>query len=248
MIATGLSEQQAQAYALLIELGEVSPPEASKQLNFTRSNTYKIFDKLMDLGLAKRFEKNKKFVYQPTNPSALARIAAEQRNIATSREQAVQEVMSELISKYRQYTDQPNVQIVTGRRAVAEAYRAQVKQSAPIYFIRSTADIASMDYETMYTIRNEPSRFGIKRYGITPDRSTKPGKDTTLERTWVRGEDYDAPVEWSVGGESLLIVLFGDEPHAITIESPLVAEACRQIWHIMDKCLRAMPYYKDLPR
>jgi predicted transcriptional regulator len=248
LIATGLNEQQALAYALLIEAGEITPPEAAKKLNLTRSNTYKVLDRLVELGLANRTEKSKKLTYFPTNPSALTRLAAEQRNIATTRENAVQEVMSELISKYRTHTDQPNIEVVTGRNAVAAAYRAQIKQSATIYFLRSAADIASMSYETMHSIRVEPSRFNIERYGITPDNSTKPGRDTTLERTWVRGEDYDAPVEWSVAGESLLIVLFGDEPHAITIESPIVADAFRQIWQILNNCLRMMPYYKDLPR
>jgi hypothetical protein len=69
-----------------------------------------------------------------------------------------------------------------------------------------------------------------------------------MTRTWVRQEDYEAPVEWSVSGTTLLIVIFGAEPHAITITNPLVADAFRQIWHLLDTCLRAMPYYGDLPR
>lgn len=248
LVATGLNEQQALAYALLIEVGQLTPPIASQKLGLSRTNTYKVLDRLVELGLARRTDESKKLTYFPTNPSALTHLAAEQRNIATNRENAVQEVMSELLSKYRTHTDQPNIKIVTGRNAVANAYRAQIKQSATIYFLRSSADIASMSYETMHAIRTEPSRFGIERFGITPDTSTKPGRDTTLERTWVKGEDYDAPVEWSVAGESLLIVLFGDELHAITIESPVVAEAFRQIWRVLNNCLKAMPYYKDLPR
>jgi predicted transcriptional regulator len=248
LITVGLNEQQATAYALLIESGELNPPIAAKKLDLTRSNAYKVLDRLVELGLASKSEKNKKFTYLPTNPTALAKLAAEQRNIATAREAAVQQVIAELITKYREHTDQPDVKVVTGRQAVADAYRLQIRQKSPIYFLKSTADIATMGFETMQNIRTEPERHNIKRHGITPDKSTKSGSDSKLGRTWIRGEDYTAPVEWSVAGESLLIVLFGSEPHAITIENPLIAEAFRQIWRVLQQCLTAMPYYGKMPR
>jgi len=248
LIATGLNEQQAAAYALLIEHGEIAPPAAAKSLKLSRTNAYKVLDRLIELGLASKSEKNKKLVYAPTNPTALARLTADQRNAATARETAVQAVISQLISKYRAHTDQPNVAVVTGRSAAADAYRLQIEQKAAIYFLKSTADITTMGFDAMHKIRTEPERHGIKRHGITPDKSTKPSHESNLERTWMRGEDYTAPVEWSVAGESLLIVVFGDESYAITIESPVVAEAFRQIWHVLHNCLRAMPYYGEMPR
>jgi predicted transcriptional regulator len=248
LIAAGLTEQQAAAYALLIEASELAPPQAAAKLRLTRSNAYKVLDKLVELGLASKQEKHKKFTYVPTNPTALSRLAAEQRNIATAQENAAQEVISELLRKYREHTDQPDIGVVTGRQSVADAYRLQAKQKAPIYFLRSTADISTMGFDTMHAIRTEPERQGLTRHGITPDKSTTAGKDSKLKRTWLRSEDYTAPVEWSVAGENLLIVVFGEEPHAVTIESPLIAEAFRQIWRLMDSCLRAMTYYQDLPR
>lgn len=248
LIAAGLNKHQAAAYALLIETGGVTPPKDAATLGLTRSNAYKVLDSLVEMGLADKTEPKNKIVYTPTNPTALTRLAAEQRNIATAREAAVQEVITDLISKYRQHTDQPNVQVVTGRKAVAEAYRIQTKQQSSIYFIRSISDISTMGFDIMHTIRTEPGRHNIKRHGITPDKSTQSAQDHALERTWIRGEDYTAPVEWSVSGESLLIVIFGDEPHAITIENPMVADAFRQLWQVLHNCLRAMPYQKSLPR
>ncbi len=248
LIATGLTLQQASMYALLMEHASITPPEAADHLSLSRSNAYKILDRLVELGLAERTDKARKLQYSPANPLALARLVAEQRNIATAREAAVQAVISDLASKYRAHTDQPDVRIVTGRKAVAEAYRFQINQGQHIYFLRSVADIATMGFDTMHRIRTEPERFDIKRHGITPDLSTKPSRDSNLDRTWVRGEDYTAPVEWSVSGESLLIVVFGEEPHAITIESPLIAAAFQEVLRLLTTCLRTMPYYDSLPR
>lgn len=253
LIATGLTQQQANAYALLIEKGQVSPLEASTLLGLTRSNTYKLLDKLTGMGLAHKKEVAKKFVYTAANPQVLSNLVAKQRDIAVERENAVRDVLADLVTRYRTHTDQPYVETVTGRQAVANAYRKQSNQKQPIYFLRSRLDIAVMGFDTMSEVRTLPARLGQHRYGITPDLGTgKPNADadkrTNLTRTWVRQEDYDAPVEWSISGTTLLIVVFADEPHAITIDSPVVASAFLQIWHLLDGCLRSMTYYNELPR
>jgi len=161
--------------------------------------------------------------------------------------------MGNLLATYHQRTEQPDTQVVTGRTAVVEAYKQQIRLQEPIYFMRSRADITSLGFDDMHEIRVMPARHGQQRYGITPDMTTGPvnpegDKRSNLRRTWVKHEDYLAPVEWSVSGPTVLIVLFGSEPHAITITSPFIAESFKQMWHIMDTCLRAMPYYSDLPR
>lgn len=253
LIAVGLNEQQASAYALLLEKGETSPPIAAKKLGLTRTNTYKVLDRLVELGLATKSDKSKKLVYSPTNPMSLANLVAEERNAAAKREEAVNTVLGSLLAKYHEHTEQPSVNVVSGRVKVADAYRAQINQLEPIYFIRSRADIPVMGFDTMHEIRTTPARHGVQRFGINPDlasgtTTTDGHKRSNMERTWVRQEDYDAPAEWSVSGSSLLIVFFGTEPHAITITNPIIADAFRQIWHLLNNCLHSMPYYKDLPR
>lgn len=253
LIATGLNSAQAHTYALLLEHGSLSPPKLASQLNLTRSNSYKVLDQLVDMGLARREEVKKKYVYFPDNPMALSNLVAEQRNIATAREDAVKTVLKDLLAAYHSHTDQPSVQVVTGRDKVADAYRQQITQLEPIYFIRSRADIPVMGFDTLHELRVMPARHGVKRHGITPDLSTgttssKGDGRSNLQRTWVRQEDYNAPVEWSVSGSSLLIVLFGSEPHAITITNPLIADAFRQLWALLNSCLQSMPYYSHLPR
>ncbi len=254
LIAVGLNEQQAEAYALLLEKGSVSPAESAVKLNFSRTNAYKVFDKLVDFQLAIKKEDKKKIVYLPANPLSISNLVAEQRNLATAREEAASTLMTDLLAKYHSHTKQPYAKVVTGRTQVADAYRSQIRQKETIYFIRSRTDIPIMGFDTMHEIRTSPARYGARRFGINPDISTgtttnpSASERSNFKRTWVKQEDYTAPVEWSVSGSTLLVIIFEDEPHAITIESPVIAEAFRQLWHIMDTCLRAMPYYKELPR
>lgn len=253
LIATGLSGLQANAYLVLLEHGKISPPRAAKELKITRTNAYKLLDKLAELGLAKREEINKKFFYEPNNPMALSNLVAEQRNIASAREDAVKQVLGNLLARYHAHTEQPNVEVVTGREAVVVAYRTQIQQLQPIYFIRSRSDIPVMGYDTMHEIRMMPASHNIHRYGITPDLTTgvtasKGDTRGKLTRTWVRQEDYEVPVEWSVSGDSLLIILFGSEPHAVTVTNPIIADAFRQLWQLLNALLSSPPYSKGLPR
>ncbi len=253
LVTAGLQPLQAQAYALLLQTGEIAPPEAAQKLGLTRTNAYKLFDRLVEQGLANKVEVRKKFVYQPSNPLALAELVGNARNQVTAQEEAVKQVMNQLLERYYEKTEQPSVQTVTGRDAVVAAFWQQINLREPIYFMRSRADIPSLSFETMHELRIGPAHHGQKRFGITPDAEHGPINPegdvrSNLKRTWVKHEDYTAPVEWSVSGSMLLIVLFGSEPHAITINNPIIADAFRQLWHIMDNCLRAMQYYKTLPR
>lgn len=68
LLAIGLSEHQAQAYALLIEKGELSPADAAIKLGLSRTNAYKVLDKLVETGVALKKEVRKKVVYAPDNP------------------------------------------------------------------------------------------------------------------------------------------------------------------------------------
>lgn len=253
LVAVGLQPLQAEAYALLLEEACISPPLAAKKLGLTRSNAYKLLDRLVDMGLAEKIEQRKKFVYRPANPMGLISMLGEERNSLAAREEIAKKLLDELLSQYHRGSEQPNVQIANGRAAVINAYRQQIAIGQTLYFIRSKADIPVMGFDTMHDLRVLPAHHNQMRYGITPDvlrGQTNPEADkrSNLERTWVKLEDYSAPVEWSVSGSNLLIILFGNDPYAISISNPLIADAFRQLWSIMSTCLRTMPYYSDLPR
>jgi hypothetical protein len=252
LMTAGLSRSQAEAYALLIEKGDIAPPNAALILGITRTNAYKLFDKLVELGLAKKSD-TKKSHYSLSNPLALASLVSGYRAEATAREEAVNTIMNSLLANYYKHTEQPVIEVVSGKHAVADAFRKQTAFNENIYFIRSLADIPLMGFDTMHEIRVAPSHHGLQRFGMMPDGNKGPvnyasHRRSNLEITWFRQEDYDAPVEWSVTASSLMIVLYGSEPHAITIANPFVAQAFLQVWHLLDSCLKAMPYYSSLPR
>lgn len=253
LAAAGLNAQQAEAYALLLEHDSIQPKTVAKHMKLTRTNGYKLLDKLVELGLAKKQEKAKKLVYKPTSPLALNNMVYAARTELLDRERAVQSIMDDLLKTYYKHNEKPAVSQASGRDAVIDMFKQQVALKKDVYFIRSLADINSLGFDSMREIRLGPALYKKNRYGITPDGTQdtnwqEDSKISNLKRTWVKQEDYTAPVEWSVSGDMLLIVLFGSEPHAIIIINPVVADAFRQIFNLLETTVRSMEYYKNLPR
>jgi sugar-specific transcriptional regulator TrmB len=69
--AAGLTETEAKFYTALLEKKTWLPAELAKFVNETRTNSYKILDKLVEQGLAERFDQNKKLHYRAVNPAQL---------------------------------------------------------------------------------------------------------------------------------------------------------------------------------
>lgn len=251
LITVGLTPLQAEAYALLIETGGIKPPDASRRLKATRTNTYKLLDKLVELGLAQKVEDTKKIIYVPNNPLALANLTAAYRAEAVAREEAASKVMQQLLAQYYTHSDRPDVKVVTGRKKVAEAYRQQLVLREDIYFIHSKADVPMMGFDVMHEIRTIPSRHDKQRNVImaADGKSTinyEQHKRSNLSITWAEESAYTAPVEWSVTESSLLIVLYATEPHAILLADRVVAGAFLQLWKLLSNLLKQQDLHKQL--
>lgn len=255
LTAVGLTAPQAEAYALLLETGELRPPEAAARLQITRTNAYKLLDKLVALRLAVKKEEGKKIAYLAANPLALASLTARYRAEAVAREEAASHIMQDLLAKYYSHSDKPEVSVFTGRKQVADAYRQQLNLREDIHFIHTKADVPMMSFDTMHDIRVTPARFGRRRQAIMSAPPTAAGPEdinykshtrSNLDITWAESDAYNSPVEWSATKSSLLIVLYATEPHAILIADQVVAGAFLQLWQLLSALLRQQPTHHKL--
>jgi predicted transcriptional regulator len=251
LTATGLTPLQAQAYALLFEKGTVSPPQLAQHLKLSRTNAYKLLDKLVSLQLAIKQESGKKLVYSPSNPLALANVTAQFRAEATAREEAASSIMQDLLTQYYEHSEKPSVSSASGQKAVADLYRKQLKLREDVHFIHTPVDVSRMGFDTMHDIRITPGRHGNQRHGILSEPEKGPinyaaHKRSNLEISWIKKDAYTAPVEWSVTQSSLLIVSFVNEPHAVLIVDPVIAGAFLQLWKLLSSFVRQEKTHQEL--
>jgi len=249
----GLSGPQIAVYEYLLSNGPTPPPKIGSKLKLTRTNAYKVLGQLVELGLISRTEVNKKFIYRAEDPIALASLVANERVRLIALEKNIKEALIELRKDYQNTADESDVQTFQGAEAIKSLYLRQAKLQESIYFVKTRSDIPFLGFETMDQIRKLAIKFGGQRYGIVPDApeaSRVPAIDrlVNLNKTWINSEDYTAPVEWTVCGDELMIISFSKKMSAIRIKNPLVADAFKQLWRVMDRGLRANPEYKKLPK
>lgn len=252
LLNAGLTTLQAHAYMYIIESFPVSPARLAARLKLTRTNAYKLADKLIDMGLVAKSEENKKIVYTPTDPIALSSLVAEARTKMIALEKATREAMR--IVKNRITRDEhAEAKVYQGRDALIELFKEQAALDTDLYFISTPADLPVMGFDTMHQIRRYTGPARATRFGITPDipgAVTSPKVDSTsrLIRTWLPRQSYTSPVEWSVCADELRLFVYADEPYIIKVTDKHVADAFRQLWHIIETDQRSSPEYKKLPR
>lgn len=252
--AAGLTPTEAKCYEALLRVPDTKPSDLAKIVHETRTNCYKVLDKLCVYELAERFEKGKINYYRATNPARLLQLARERRAAQERAEAQLETHVTALTREYVKTHEQPGVRHYNGRDGIAALYADQVAAGKPIHFINTLAGIDFYTYDHMHNLRMLAVKAGIPRYALTPESDLLPAdyqaKDAEylLHRTWLRADDYTAPVEWGVYGDKTYIISFGTEAMGMTIESPQIADSFRQLFTLIDKGQRTQPWYDSLPR
>lgn len=253
LIQLGLNKTQAKAYLTLVQFGSLTPPELAKKTGETRTNAYTVLDRLVELGLAKKHDIAKKLQYRPENPIALEKLAQQGRDEALERERLVKGSMATLLNYFYTYSEQPGVRFYQGKDGIEAIYKDQLRTKQPLYIVRSWKDRDFFGKGVFNVWRKRPAAHGIPTIMLSPDvedANNDPELDKKLlwSRTWMRKEDYTAPVEWDIYGDKVSIISFGEEAIGMIIESPQIAEAMRQMFKLMDRGLKADPEYAKMPK
>ncbi len=250
----GLTEAQSRVYSGLLHHGPQTPPALAKLIGDSRTNTYNILEKLIELQIVTKEDVNKKLVFSCAPPTALENLARSRREAALRQEQTLHATMPELLTTYFRSHEQPGVRFFHGKAELTDIYDDQIATGEPIYIIRPDYNMDIYDFDFMSEIRHKARRAGIPRYAITPDRDMAPKNYRQsdpymlLDRTWLPAGDYTAPVEWNAYGNKLAVMSYGNEAIGMIIESPQIAEAFRQLYRIMEAGIKRLPDYHDMPK
>lgn len=252
LISLGLSQNQARTYRALVLKKSLRPSQLVKLTGESRSNCYALLDKLVSLGLAIKNDEGKKFIYYPASPTALKAMLDRRLEETEQRLQELDRKLPQMLSEFHAGGQQPKVTHFKGKKGLGDMYTLQMEQlDRELYFIRSKADIPYFGLEKMQDIRKLAPKYKKRRFGITPiivNRPTDVHRDssTRLKRAWIKGEEYTAPVEWAVSGNTIQAILLKDEGYGVSIDHPEIAESFRQIIKLLYEYIRKNPGYEKL--
>lgn len=252
--AANLSETEAKAYAALITKTAWQPSKLAITVHETRTNMYKILDNLVALGLAEKFDKDKKLHYRAVNPRRLLELS---RAVREQREQAEKELelqVQNLTHDYIKTNEQPGISYYQGKSGISKIFSQLATAKEEVVFIHTPKGIDFYGFETMHNLRMLAPLAGVYRRALTSDTilSTKDYADSDqkvlLERTWMKHNDYTEPVEWGAYDNKVYCVTYGKEAMGIVIESQAITDSFKQIFKMLERGQRLLPDYKRLPR
>lgn len=252
--AAGLTPTEAKCYAALLEKREWKPADLAKSVNETRTNCYKILDNLVELGLAERFDKDKKLHYRAMSPMRLIELSRSRRSEFEASEKVLELQAANFFSEYIKNHDQPGVRFVEGQSGIKEIFQEIAKASEPVRFIHTKKGIDFYGFDTMHNLRMLAVAAGVRRKALTVDDPVAPkdyqhtDPEVLLERTWLKQNDYTAPVEWGVFDDTLYVISYGSEAMGMIVQSKQIAESFKQIFDLLDRDQRALPGYDTLPK
>lgn len=246
LLEIGLTDPQAKAYIILVQSGRTSPPELAKRIKESRSNTYKVLDTLVDIGLVVRHDDDKKLQYSAANPVALENLALQARNKALSEEQKIKNAMPTLLNFFFTHSEQPGIRFFQGKEGLNQVFNDIIRTGKDEYFIRSPSDLDYFEPSFFAKLRQRQAKAGIKTYAITPDvpsANHNPAIDraNNFTRTWIPKQSYHAKVEWRAYGNKVAVISYGEEAVAMIIESPQIAESFRQIFQLISASVDYTP-------
>lgn len=236
----GLTESQSKAYITLVQHGSMTAPALAEKINETRTNSYKILDKLTELGLARKDESAKIIVYRVENPVAIESLAIKERNAVLDREKQIRNAMPTLLNYFYTFSEQPGVRFFHGESGLRELLNDILRVRKDVYILRSPADAPTLGEKYFAGYRARRAKLGIKTHIVVQDNPKSRSHSHTdgplhITRTWLPKNTYNAPVEWDVYGDKVAIISYAQETIGIMIESPQIANSFRQAFTLFQQ-------------
>lgn len=230
----GLSDRESAVYLALLELGAVSVQNIAHKAKVNRTTTYVILERLLRLGIVSTVEMGKKTLYRAENPQELSKLIDLDRQEIKQKEQYLNGAMDRLQAIYNLRDDKPTVRFYEGKEGLVTmqryAHRIIPTKSERLAYV--DVDILNDEYsEITSSLTQERVKLGLGIKMIynarNENRLTDINENSQLrERILVSRDVMDITVNTYItpGFAVEYYCLRATEPHAIFIQSPLIAD------------------------
>jgi sugar-specific transcriptional regulator TrmB len=237
LVSIGLTESQAKAYLTLVQHGKLTPPVLAAKISETRTNTYKILERLAEMQLVAKDPHENKTTYRIQSPLALEALAREHRNQALAKEKRIKDSLPTLLSYFYTYAEQPGVRFFQGKEEIKEIFNDMLRTRKDVYLLRSPADVTFYDEMFFADFRKKRTKLGIKTHALTPNVASAVHNEdvdhiNNFTRSWIPADAYTASVEWDIYGDKVALISYGKEAIGLIIESPQIAESFKQVFRL----------------
>lgn len=233
----GLTNTQASAYKALVESGPLTAPALAKLVGESRTNGYKVLDKLVEIDLATKQPHGGKFRYAATSPTALEQFIHAQAEQIRQKERQLNTELPHMLDYFFAHSEQPSIRYFQGVDGLKQIFKDMLQTGQDIYLLRSPADNDALGKEFFDEFKKKRSLLGIHTYILAVDipsatHDVEEDFRNKMHRTWLNPEVYTGSVEWNIYDNKVALISYGQEIMGIIIESPQIAESFRQVFQL----------------
>lgn len=231
--AFGLNTKEIQAYMALLSLGKGSAYAIARAANLKLSTAYVVVESLLNKGIIVRVPQTRKRLYAPRLPYVLLETLQQRASL-------FEKVLPFLTGVTRE-PGNAHLLFYEGVEGIRDGlwYRLKEISNQEIVAFYGAAGKVSSEMEELFSEWNETiTSKKIKVRAVVPDHpSLKKHRrlDTSYDRAVkiVPYQQYTADMSIDVTSLFVRIIIFGDTPQCLIIESKDVAQTFRQIFEMV---------------
>jgi sugar-specific transcriptional regulator TrmB len=256
LMRLGLSQEESWVYLALLEGGPQGAGDLlDRKIPMKRGLLYKVLDRLIERGLVTEQKGKGKAQFVPQPPDMLMALMEERESEIRHSRETLSAALPQLKSKYNLSTERPIVRYFEGVEGLRKMYEDKITSGAKeLWFVRTArSELYKETFGTWFShYLKRQTAAGIKIRALTVDdefTNHDPAIDAMrhVTRTWLRQEDYTAPVQVETYGDKVTIHSFGKEIFGVMIESAPIATAIREIIDLADRGAKTIEVTHDHP-
>ncbi|MCK5282861.1 MAG: BlaI/MecI/CopY family transcriptional regulator [Nanoarchaeota archaeon] len=237
----GLTESEVKVYSNLLELGSCTSGAIIKKTSLQSSTIYHALEFLIKKGMVSYVVKNNRKYYEASDPENLLKIIEEKRKELQNQENAVKNIIPQLIEKQKISKKKSEATIYEGYKGIKAVFEDILKtlDKGDVYYVFGARGGLPLKWTRNFFIQFNKRRVkkGIKKKIIFNEEVKDiTGKDEeNLPLTIVRYISQTTPSAVNIYGDKVIIALWTEQPLAFLIRSKEVAQSYLQYFNSLWK-------------
>jgi len=229
----GLSPNEAKVYYALLDLGGSLAGKISEKAEIHRRATYDALERLLEKGVISFVIKNGKKYYEAAHPSKLLDILKEKQEEIKNKEKIIQEILPDLILKYKENKSKLEASIYRGKEGLKTIMELILKERKEWLSIGSSGKGPKVLPYFLPSWHKRRTKLRIKYKGLITKTSegisrTKEFSKIALTETKFLPENIKNPQTiWVFGDKTAIILVSVEQPIIFLIENKEIANSFR---------------------
>lgn len=236
LMKIGLSNNEADIYLALLELGPSLVSKIVKKTRINRTHIYDRLEKLITKGLVSYVIKNNRKYFYGAEPNKLISYLEEKEEAIKKEKQSIEKILPDLI-KIQPSRKEESVEVYEGREGIKTILEDIIRSKKDVLTYGSEGNFSSIIKIKFYfkNYLKKLEKSGIKMKVIfNYNDSKKEFKWNFVEVRYIPKE-YKTPTETTIYGDKVAIFLLTEEPKVILIKSENIVESYTKYFNLLWK-------------